>query len=113
MRTLAGVVLLLILAAGRSGAQTPLLDQELRAAAALQGRVQASSGVADPGLQVRSLRLALPATTARRQHALGETLLLIGGGAVVVGAISGGGGGTVLIVGGIACAGYGVYLLQL
>jgi len=27
-----------------------------------------------------------------------------------VGAIAGGGGGTVLIVGGVVCAGYGVYL---
>jgi len=36
--------------------------------------------------------------------------MLIGAGAIVAGAIVGGGGGTVLIVGGLACAGYGFYL---
>jgi len=111
MRILAGIALLLVLATVPSSAQAPLLDQELHAAAALQASVAAAT-TQDPAL-VPTFRLApIPAGT-RKQHALGETLLLVGAGAVLVGAISGGGGGTVLVVGGVACAAYGVYLVQL
>jgi len=108
MRTVAGVVLLVALAIGRSAAQTPQVDPQLRAAAALQATVDAATPQLGPA---PSFRLALPAPT-RKQRALGETLLIIGAGAIVVGAVAGGGGGTVLIVGGVACAAYGVYLLQ-
>ena len=109
MRTVVGVVLLVLLAVGRSSAQTVQVDPQLRAAATLQATVDAAS---PPLGQVPSFRLALPAS-AHKQHALGETLLIVGAGAIVVGAVAGGGGGTVLIVGGVACAAYGVYLLQL
>jgi hypothetical protein len=110
MRIGAGVLLLLVLAARGSAAQTPL-DGGLRAAAALQAAASAATpslALEDPGY-----RLALPVQTTHQKHALGETLLIVGAGAVVVGAVAGGGGGTVLILGGVACAAYGVYLLQL
>jgi len=109
MRTVVGVLLLVALAVGRSAAQTAQVDPQLRAAAALQATVDAASA---QGGQAPTFRLALPAST-HQQHALGETLLIVGAGAIVVGAVAGGGGGTVLIVGGVACAAYGVYLLQL
>lgn len=109
MRTVAGVMVLVALAVGTSSAQTPQVDPQLRAAAALQATVDAASSQWSPA---PSFRLALPAST-HKQHALGQTLLIIGAGAIVVGAVAGGGGGTVLIVGGVACAAYGVYLLQL
>jgi hypothetical protein len=111
MRTLAGAVVLAILAVGRSAAQTPLFDRQLQAAAALQASARAASSQ-DSTAQVPTLELALP-TPTHSQHALGTTLLLVGGGAILVGALAGGGGGTVLIVGGLACAAYGIYLLQL
>jgi len=110
MRIFAAVVLLVLLAAGRSVAQTPLLDRALAPAAAFEARVAAA---VPQSSEVPSLRLALPASTTKEKHALGETLLIIGGGAILVGALAGGGGGTVVILGGVACAAYGVYLIQL
>jgi hypothetical protein len=76
----------------------------VRAAVALR-LAAARSGMAALPAQpaaVRSLR--------RGKKGEGVTFMIIGGGAVVVGAVAGGGGGTVLILGGVALAGYGFYL---
>ena len=110
MRILAGVLLLVVFAVRGSAAQAPVVDQGLRAAATLEAAVDRAApplALEDPGY-----RLALPVQTTHQKRALGQTLLIVGAAAVIVGAVAGGGGGTVLIVGGVACAAYGVYLLQ-
>src|SRR5579884_2774297 len=92
--------------AARAAAQeaAPPYAPAVRAAAALRlaaARAGAAALPAPPEA-LRSLR--------RGKKGEGVTFMIIGGGAVVVGAVAGGGGGTVLILGGVALAGYGFYL---
>jgi hypothetical protein len=98
----------LLLAPSRAAAQTVTLpfESSLRASAALElaGRRARAPG---PTLTVAD---DVVAPRRRGQQGQGVTLMILGGAAVVVAAIAGGGGGTVLILGGLACAGYGFYL---
>jgi hypothetical protein len=108
MRVSALVVPFLLLAPSRAAAQTVTspFESSLRASAALElaGRRARAPG---PTLKVAD---DVVAPRRRGQQGQGVTLMILGGAAVVVGAIAGGGGGTVLILGGLACAGYGFYL---
>jgi predicted phage tail protein len=108
MRVSALVVPFLLLAPSVAAAQTaaPPFELSLRASAALE---LAARRARAPGT---ALKVADDVFAPRRRskQSEGATLMILGGAAVVVGAIAGGGGGTVLIVGGLVCAGYGVYL---
>jgi predicted phage tail protein len=102
------LVVLFLLLARLAAAQTatPPFEVSLRASVALELAAQRAAGhrtaftVADDVLAPRR----------RGKQDEGVTLMILGGAAVLVGALAGGGGGTVLIVGGLVCAGYGVYL---
>jgi predicted phage tail protein len=108
MRVRALVVPFLLLAPSLAAAQAapPPFELSLRASAALELAARRARAPA------AALKLADDAIAPRRRGKQGEgvTLMILGGAAVVVGAIAGGGGGTVLLVGGLVCAGYGVYL---
>jgi predicted phage tail protein len=108
MRVSTLVVAFLLLAASHAAAQTatPPFEVSLRASAALELAAQRALA------HRTAFKVADDVVAPRRRgkHEEGVTLMILGGAAVVVGAIAGGGGGTVLIVGGLVCAGYGVYL---
>jgi hypothetical protein len=107
MRVVALVAPFLLMAANLA-AQTaaPPFEPSLRASVALE---LAARRARAPGLALRVADDVL-APLRRSKQGEGETLMIIGGAAVLVGAIAGGGGGEVLIVGGLVCAGYGLYL---
>ena len=110
MRSLVVTLLLLGLAVGGANAQAPDFQQSLQAAATLRlAALQAAPEIAvtPPGVA----DLAAP-RGSRRERSLGTTLMIAGGAAILVGAIAGGGGGTALIIGGMVCAGYGLYIYQ-
>ena len=103
MRTLA-IVLMLSAVAVRARAQESAYGQSIHAAAAL--RLAATSG---PDAQPLAVTMQ-PAAGKSDKRQIGSLLILIGIGAIATGAVAGGGGGTALIVGGVVCAGYGIYL---
>ncbi len=108
MRVSTLVVAFLLLAASHAAAQTATspFEVSLRASAALELAAQRALA----HRTVFKVADDVVAPRRRGKHDEGVTLMILGGAAVVVGAIAGGGGGTVLIVGGLVCAGYGVYL---
>jgi len=108
MRVVALVVPLLLVTPHLAAAQTPAapFEPSLRASVALE---LASRRARAPGTALKVADDVL-APLRRGKQGEGETLMIIGGAAVLVGAIAGGGGGEVLIVGGLVCAGYGLYL---
>jgi hypothetical protein len=108
MRVAALLVALLLVTPNLTTAQTaaPPFEPSLRASAALE---LAARRARTPGMALRVADDVL-APLRRGKQGEGETLMIIGGAAVLVGAIAGGGGGEVLIVGGLVCAGYGLYL---
>lgn len=97
---------MLLVAVSLAAAQTaaPPFELALRASAALE---LATRRARDAALKVADDVVAL---RRRGNQSEGVTLMILGGAAVVVGAMAGGGGGTVLVIGGLVCAGYGVYL---
>jgi hypothetical protein len=106
MRLTAVALVLALATAAPAAAQqeaTPYAPA-LRAAAALRLAAGRSSMAPVPA-QLEAMR-----SLRRGKKGEGVTFMIIGGGAVVVGAVAGGGGGTVLILGGVALAGYGFYL---
>lgn len=99
---------MLLVAVSRAAAQTaaPPFEPALRASAALELATRRARAP-DAALKVADDVVAL---RRRGNQSEGVTLMILGGAAVVVGAMAGGGGGTVLVIGGLVCAGYGVYL---
>jgi hypothetical protein len=104
MRIMVFALLLAGFAAARADAQSAEFVPAIHAAAALRA-LSAPTALAQPLAPTLE-----PAVRKNKNRSLSATLMLIGAGAILVGAIAGGGGGTVLIVGGVVCAGYGVYL---
>ncbi|HUL48383.1 MAG TPA: hypothetical protein VLT79_00055 [Gemmatimonadales bacterium] len=103
MRTLA-IVLVLSAVALRAEAQQDAFAPSIQAAAAL-------GLAAAPAPNAPTLAVTMePATGKSDKRQIGSLLILIGVGAIATGAVAGGGGGTALIVGGVVCAGYGIYL---
>ena len=110
MRTVVIAALLVGLALGRAQAQTPQFDGALRASVALQQAAGiGASHIAVPEPAV--ITFAAPQSRSERRS-LGTTLMIIGGIGIVAGAVTGGSGGAVLLVGGLACAGYGFYVFN-
>ncbi|HUL49518.1 MAG TPA: hypothetical protein VLT79_05820 [Gemmatimonadales bacterium] len=105
MRIMVFALLLAGFAAARAEGQSTEFAPAIHAAAAL--RLASSPGSAEQSL---AFTLEPAVKKKNKNRSLSATLMLVGAGAILVGAIAGGGGGTVLIVGGVVCAGYGVYL---
>jgi hypothetical protein len=91
-----------------AGGQVPAAHA-LDTASVATARIPVMAPLFQPGSGAPS-SVAPRIVTVRRQLSQGQTLMIVGGAALVAGILVGDDAGTILILGGVAIGGYGLYL---